>query len=401
MKLLRKILDSQHERFTSGSLKRLFPLYESADTFLYQTGATTSGATHVRDALDLKRMMTTVVLALMPCVLMACYNTGYQANLIYAQGVISPEGWRHYIVSLLGIGHDPSNILACFFLGALFFAPIYIVCNVVGGFWEVLFAIVRKHEVNEGFFVTGFLFPLTLPPTIPLWQVAIGITFGVVIAKELFGGTGRNFMNPALAARAFLYFAYPAQISGDAVWTAVDGFTAATPLSVAAAEGFRAINITWSQAFLGLQNGSIGETSDLACLIGAAFLIASGIGSWKIIFSCIAGFAATITLFNVIGSTTNPMFSLPLHWHLVLGGFSFGCVFMATDPVSACFNEKAKLIYGLFIGFICALVRVVNPAFPEGMMLAILLANIFAPIIDYIFVGLNIERRKRREAYDV
>jgi len=272
------------------------------------------------------------------------------------------------------------------------------VTMVVGIAWEMLFAVVRGHELSEGFFVTGLLFPLTLPPAIPLWQIAIGVSFGVVIGLEIFGGTGRNFLNPALTARAFLFFAYPAEISGDTVWTAVDGFSGATPLGAAAAGGMEAVDVTWTQAFLGTMQGSMGETSTLACLIGAAILVATGIGSWRIMLSMLVAAMGLAALFFAIGSGTNPMFQMGPHWHLVLGGFAFGLVFMATDPVSAAMTEVGQYVYGALIGVLTILVRVVNPAFPEGVMLAILLGNVFAPLIDYFVVRANIKRRALRHA---
>jgi Na+-transporting NADH:ubiquinone oxidoreductase subunit B len=269
----------------------------------------------------------------------------------------------------------------------------------VGGAWEILFATIRKEEISEGFLVTGLLFPLTLPPTIPLWQVAIGTSFGVVIGKEVFGGTGKNFLNPALTARAFIFFAYPAQMSGNAIWTAVDGFTGATPLGLVAAEGMEAltVNVSWNAAFLGQIQGSMGETSTLACLVGATFLIYTGVGSWRIMLAVLIGAFATSTLLYFVGSETNPMFQMNPAWHLVLGGFAFGLVFMATDPVSAAMTESGKWIYGFLIGFLAILIRVINPAYPEGMMLSILLGNVFAPFIDALVIRAHIKRRRLRD----
>jgi Na+-transporting NADH:ubiquinone oxidoreductase subunit B len=254
---------------------------------------------------------------------------------------------------------------------------------------------VRRHEINEGFLVTSLLFPLTLPPDIPLWQVALGISFGVVIGKEIFGGTGRNIFNPALVGRAFLFFAYPAQISGDAVWIAVDGVTQATPLAQVADPSLN-LSVSWMDAFIGFIPGSLGETSTIAALIGAAILIVSGIGSWRIMLSAVIGLAGFSVLLNVIGSATNPMFQLSPLWHMVLGSFAFGVVWMATDPVSAAQTEQGKYIYGFLIGMLVVLVRTINPAFPEGVMLAILFCNMFAPIIDRIFLNANIKRRLAR-----
>jgi len=281
----------------------------------------------------------------------------------------------------------------------VFYVPIYAVTFVVGGIWEVLFAVKRGHEVNEGFFVTSILFSLTLPATIPLWQVALGISFGVVIGKEIFGGTGKNFLNPALTGRAFLYFAYPAQISGDAVWTAVDGYSGATALGIAAADGLGGVlasGLTWSDAFLGNMQGSVGEVSTAAIFVGGAILLITRVASWRIMGGVLLGMIATSLLFNAIGSSTNPMFALPWHWHLVLGGFAFGMVYMATDPVSAAMTDTGRWAYGALIGVMCVLIRVVNPAFPEGMMLAILFANLFAPLFDWSVVRANVRRRLAR-----
>lgn len=396
---LRGFLDKQEKHFVgNGKLKTFYPLYELVDTFLYTPGETTKGSVHVRDGIDLKRTMVTVAAALGPVIIMALYNTGYQALLAYQSMGTEVSGFRGTIFSMLGLAADPSNIGACFLLGAMFFVPIFLVTNIVGGFWEVLFATVRKHEVNEGFLVTGLLFPLTLPATIPLWQVAVGITFGVVIAKEIFGGTGKNFLNVALTARAFLYFAYPAEISGDQVWIAADGYTGATILGQAALEGMAAVTYSWFDAFVGFIPGSMGETSALAALLGAGFMIQSGIASWRIIVSVVAGAVVFSGLLNFIGSDTNMMFGMSPAWHLVVGGFAFGAIFMATDPVSASMTHTGQWFYGALIGFMTILVRVINPAFPEGIMLAILFGNVFAPLIDYFVMNANIKRRKLRYA---
>lgn len=400
MKALRSFLDGQHHHFVKGGkLEKFYSLYEAVDTFIYTPDSVTAGRTHVRDGLDLKRLMITVAFALMPCIFFAMWNIGYQANLAYAKlGLVEAAGWRGAVLSAIGIGLDPSNILANFIHGALYFVPVFLVTNIAGGICEAIFASVRGHEINEGFLVTGLLYPLTLPATIPLWQVAVGIIFGVVIGKEVFGGTGKNFLNPALTARAFLYFAYPAQISGDAVWVAVDGYTSATALGVAAQGGISAVTsqVDFISAFLGTIPGSMGETSALACLVGAVYLIASGIGSWRIMLSVVIGAVGFGLLLNAVGSTTNPMFSVPWYWHLVLGGFAFGTVFMATDPVSAAMTQKGQWFYGLLIGVMTVLVRVVNPAYPEGIMLAILFANVFAPLIDWFVIQGNIKRRQAR-----
>lgn len=399
MKFIRNFFDKQEKHFTSGGkLERFYPLYEVLDTFFHTSGKVTKSSPHLRDTIDLKRTMTMVLYALIPTVLMALYNTGLQANLaLNTLGQASIEGWRGSIISYLGIGYNADNLLSNVIIGALHFFPVYIVTFAVGIAWEVLFAITRKHEVNEGFFVTSLLFPLILPPDIPLWQVALGITFGVVIGKEVFGGTGMNILNPALAARAFLFFAYPAEISGDKVWVAVQGMSRATPLAELADPAMN-LSASWLNSFLGFIPGSMGETSTLACLIGALVLIVTGIGSGRIILSVLVGMVVTALFFNVIGSDTNPMFQVSPLWHLVTGGFAFGAVYMATDPVSAAMTENGKYLYGLFIGILVVLIRVVNPAFPEGMMLAILFMNVFAPIIDRIFINANIKRRLLRNA---
>ncbi len=399
MKSLRQLLDKFERHFREeGKLEKLFPLYEAADSFLFTSGRVTAKASHVRDAMDLKRVMIMVVYALLPCVYMALYNTGLQANLALAQiETASTEGWRGYVISLLGTGISPESIISNIFHGALYFFPVYITTLAVGGLWEALFAIVRKHEINEGFLVTSLLFPLTLPPDIPLWQVALGISFGVVIGKEVFGGTGRNIFNPALTARAFLFFAYPAQISGDSVWVAIDGITRATPLAEAADPGL-IITVSWMEAFFGTIPGSMGETSALACIIGAIILLITGIASWRIMFSVVVGMFCLSSLLNLIGSSTNQMFQLSPSWHLVLGGFAFGTVFMTTDPVTGAMTEQGKYIYGFLIGILTVLIRTINPAFPEGIMLAILFGNMFAPIIDRVFINANIKRRLMRSA---
>jgi Na+-transporting NADH:ubiquinone oxidoreductase subunit B len=398
MRFLRSYLESIAPKFEKGGkLAKFYPLYEAADTFLYSPSDKTKGFVQVRDALDLKRMMVTVVIALQPVVFMACWNTGYQ---IFQTG--EPIlGWRADILIWLGIlsdsgnnsAGDSSGILSMLALGALYFIPIYLVTNIIGGIWEVLFSIVRGKQINEGFLVTGFLFPLILPPDVPLWMVALGISFGVVIGKEIFGGTGMNFINVALLARAFLFFAYPADLSGDQIWIAVDGYTQATVLgAVANGDSF---SYTWMDAFLGFVPGSLGETSALACLLGGAYLIWSRISSWRIVLGMLTGFSLTILLLNYVGS--NPVTQMSLDWHLVVGGFAFGTIYMATDPVTASMTNTGRWIYGGLCGFLSALIRSVNPAFPEGVMLAILLANVFAPTIDYFVVEANKKRRRLRE----
>ncbi len=397
----RDILDRIEPHFTKGGrFEKYFGLYEMVDTFIYTPADVTRGKTHVRDGNDLKRTMTFVVIATFFCVLMAMYNTGYQANhAMEVMGMKEISNWRGIFMSLFG--YSTVNPLSNFVHGALYFFPIYIVTLAVGGVWEVLFATVRGHEVNEGFLVSSMLYTLIMPPDMPLWQVALGISFGIVIGKEVFGGTGKNFLNPALTGRAFLYFAYPASITGDAVWVAVDGFTAATPLGLAATGGMESVyaaNYSWFQSFLGFEPGCLGETSTLACLIGGAFLLYTRIASYRIMGGVFLGMVATSLLFNVIGSDSDPMFAIPWYWHLTMGGFAFGMVYMATDPVSAAMTDTGRWIYGALVGVMTVLIRVVNPAFPEGIMLAILFSNMFAPTIDYFVMQANIRRRMKRHA---
>ncbi|MCH2111967.1 MAG: NADH:ubiquinone reductase (Na(+)-transporting) subunit B [Planctomycetes bacterium] len=371
-----------------GKYEKFYPLFEAAESFMFTPATPTTSGPHVRDGIDLKRAMIMVVLALVPATLWTLWNTGAQEQI--AAGATSIDHFQALLA------------------GAWAFMPVYIVTIAVGGLLEALFSLVRKHEINEGFLVTSLLFPLILPPTIPLWQVALGIAFGVVIGKEIFGGTGMNVLNPALTGRAFLFFAYPGQISGDAVWflkpeQLADGYSGATPLAQ-----FYATNNTpalgelvasqesWWDAFIGFIPGSMGETSTLACLLGAVILILSRVGSWKIMLACFIGMFGMSELLNFFAPSADSFLAVPWHWHLVAGGFAFGAVFMATDPVSATQTELGKWIYGFFIGFFCVLVRVLNPAYPEGMMLAILFMNLFAPVIDYYIVKANIKRREAR-----
>lgn len=396
---IRQFLDQLEPHFEKGGkYEKWYALYEAVDTIFYTPSKVTATTAHVRDGIDLKRIMITVWLCVFPAMFFGMWNIGYQANTVLAaQGFEMSEGWRSSIIAALA-GNDPSSLWDNFVYGATYFIPIYFVTFVVGGFWEVLFATVRKHEINEGFFVTSILFALILPATIPLWQVALGITFGIVIGKEVFGGTGKNFLNPALTGRAFLYFAYPAQISGDNVWTAVDGYSSATPLSVAAAEGMEAVRaeLSWFDAFFGFMQGSIAETSAFAIFIGGIILLVMKIASYRIVGGTLLGMIAMSLIFNLVGSDTNSMFEMPPHWHLVLGGFAFAMMFMATDPVSAAMTNTGKWAFGILIGVMTVLIRVVNPAFPEGVMLAILFANLFAPFMDHLVVQANVKRRLAR-----
>ncbi|EBW1656513.1 NADH:ubiquinone reductase (Na(+)-transporting) subunit B, partial [Salmonella enterica subsp. enterica serovar Typhimurium] len=360
----------EHHFEPGGKLAKWYVLYEAVTTVFYTPGTVTRNGGHVRDTIDLKRMMILVWLSVFPAMFWGMYNVGHQAipalnqlyNGVELQQIIASD-WHYRLAQYLGASlTTDAGWGSKMLLGATYFLPIYLVVFAVGGFWEVLFAFIRGHEINEGFFVTSILFALIVPPTLPLWQAALGITFGVVIAKEIFGGTGRNFLNPALAGRAFLFFAYPAQISGDLVWTAADGFSGATPLSQWSVSGESALvntatqqPISWMDAFLGYIPGSIGEVSTLMILIGGAVILFARIASWRIVAGVMVGMIVMSYLFNFIGSETNPLFAMPWHWHLVLGGFAFGMMFMATDPVSASFTDKGKWAYGILIGVMAVL----------------------------------------------
>ncbi|MDD2530740.1 MAG: NADH:ubiquinone reductase (Na(+)-transporting) subunit B [Bacteroidales bacterium] len=379
MKWLRNILDNLKPNFEKGGkFPWLHSTFDAFETFAFVPKTTTSSGAHFRDAIDMKRTMTMVILALIPALLFGTYNIGYQhfhslnPELAFFDGF-----WDNLLYGIIKI------------------LPIVVVSYVVGLSIEFGFAQWRKHEVNEGFLVTGMLIPLVMPPDVPLWQVALATAFAVVIGKEVFGGTGMNFLNPALLARAFLFFAFPSSMSGDNVWIAqkADAFSGATPLAEMMM-GAELPSTSFWDMFLGIMPGSIGETSAVAILLGAAFLLITGVGSWRIMLSVFIGGAIMGLTFNLFGS--NPYTQIPFYYHYVLGGFMFGAVFMATDPVTAAQTNKGKWIYGLLIGAMAVLIRVVNPAYPEGMMLAILLLNVFAPLIDYYVVDANIRKRMKR-----
>ena len=404
MKFLRDKLDDLAPLFEKGGkYEKFWPLFDLQASFLFTSGEVTRTASHVRDSTDMKRLMMTVVVALLPCMLMACWNTGYEGMLAIAKGASPLDSWQTTLWQALGFSFDFKSNFHCIFFGALYWIPVYATVMVVGGIAEAVFAVVRSHEINEGFLVTGALLPLTLPPTIPLWMVALGTVFGIVMAKEVFGGVGMNFLNPALTARAFLFFAYPAAMSGDSPWIAadfagVDTFSGATLLSQAAAQTGALDNADWWSSFWGSVPGSLGETSAFACLLGAGLLALSRVGSFRTMGGVVIGTVVMAISFNLIGSTTNPMFGVPWYWHMVLGGWAFGMAFMATDPVSSAFTNRGKWFYGLGIGMLVVMIRVVNPAYPEGMMLAILFMNMFAPLIDHFVVQANIRRRLARSA---
>jgi len=397
MNFIRKLLDKQKPLFEKGGkLEKFYLLFEAGETFLFSPSHTTkSRGVQIRDAVDLKRLMMTVVIAMIPCLLFGMWNVGHQ----------------HY----LAIGEPDASSAEKWWLGFKLVIPILLVSYIAGGLVEVIFTIIRKHPLNEGYLVTGMLIPLVVPPTIPLWQVALAAIFAVLIGKEAFGGTGMNILNVALTARAFLYFAYPGQISGE-VWTylgdkvPVDGYSGATPLAIATQSLSSGENVmhslnqfgagwadgiySFTNMFFGFMPGSIGETSTLMALIGGLILVVTGVGSWKIIVSVFAGAFVMGNLLNIVH--VNPYMELPAYYHLVMGGLAFGAVFMATDPVTAAQTEKGKWIYGFLIGVLTVIIRVFNPAYPEGIMLAILLMNVFAPLIDHFILVGNKNRRLKR-----
>lgn len=401
MKILRDTLDKFEPLFTKGGkLEKLYPVYEAADTFLYTPGHRTASGPSVRDGIDLKRMMIMVVIALIPATLFGMWNVGFQH-------LRATQDWN--------LAPAAAPFFECLLYGAIKFIPVYAVTIVAGGTAEAIFSILRKHEINEGFLVTSLLFPLTLPPDIPLWQVAVGIIFGVVIGKEIFGGTGMNILNPALTARIFLYFAYPVDISGDRVWVSgsgsgewIDGATGATPLAFFYSNGNApeamaagdSLSIGWFDAFMGWIPGSMGETSTLMCLLGAGILIFSKVGSWRIMAGCGLGMLAFTLLLNFVafaaGLGADHYTAVSPAWHFVIGSFAFGSIFMATDPVSAAQTNTGRWIYGFMIGALTILVRVLNPAYPAGIMLAIVFMNVFAPLIDHYVMKANIRRREVR-----
>lgn len=381
MKALRKYLDKVKPNFQKGGkYEFLHSTFDAFETFLFVPDKVTNRGSHIRDGVDMKRTMIVVVLALVPALLFGMWNTGYQHSLSIG------ESWSFW---------------QTFFFGFIKVLPIIVVSYVVGLGIEFAFAQYRHHEVNEGFLVSGMLIPLIVPVDVPLWMVALATAFAVVIGKEVFGGTGMNVFNPALTARAFLFFAYPSYMSGDKVWveglmkgtSIVDGFSGATPLAKAAA--YEKLPSAYDM-FMGFIPGSIGETSTLAILLGAAILIITGIGSWKIIASTFAGGLVMGLILNAFA--VNPFMEIPAYYHLIMGGFAFGAVFMATDPVTATQTSRGKWIYGFLIGVLAVLVRVLNPAYPEGMMLSILLMNAFAPLIDHYVVQANVNRRLKRAA---
>ena len=390
MNWLLNILLKIKPNFTKdGKLEKLYPLYEATETILFSSDEQNSKAPHIRDNLDIKRVMILVVIALIPCYIFGAINVGYQNSL--AIGVSRP-------------------LIENFIYGFLIILPIIAVTFIAGAFWEVLFAIIRKHEISEGFLVTCALIPLTMPPEIPLWQIFIATSFGIVIGKEIFGGVGMNIFNPALSARAFIFFSYPARISGDKVWvSSPDGYSGATALSIPASvesedavellSGIMQFDFSWANMLIGWIPGSIGETNKIIILLSAVFLVYAGIISWRILIGGLFGLFFMALVTNLFAPySSNSMYSIPPHYHLVMGSFAFGLTFMATEPVTGAHTDTGRLIYGFFVGALTVIIRSINPAYPEGVMLAILLMNAFASLIDHFVVRSNIKKRKVRYA---
>ena len=391
MRFLKNIFDSLEPKFKDGGfLERLYPVFEATETILFSTDAQTSShGPHIRDSIDIKRVMILVVVALIPCYFFGAINIGY----LNAKALNIPRG-----------------MFSNFLFGMKYVLPVLLITFATGAFWELFFPIIRRHEVTESFLVTCALIPLTMPPDTPLWMVAAGTSFGVVLGKEVFGGTGMNIFNPALTARAFVYFAYPTAISGDKVWAiGPDGYSGATALSIpAAAVNADSVNLlnnvtqfdySWWNMFIGFIPGSVGETSKILILLGACFLIITKIASWRTMLASVVGLFSTAFLFNILAPfSSNSMLTIPPHYHLVMGGFLFGAVFMATEPVTGPHTDRGKWIYGFMIGFLTIVIRSINPAYPEGVMLAILLMNAFASFIDYFVVQKNIKHRMARYA---
>ncbi|MEC7820842.1 MAG: NADH:ubiquinone reductase (Na(+)-transporting) subunit B [Candidatus Neomarinimicrobiota bacterium] len=388
--LLKKVLDKYRNNFEEGGkLEKLYPIYEATDTILFSTNEVTENGPHIRDSIDTKRVMILVVISLLPLYVFGAINIGFQNSI--------------------AIGLERSN-WENFWFGFYKILPIIIATFTAGAFWELLFAVVRKHPVSEGFLVTCALIPLTMPAGIPLWQIVVATTFGIVIGKEIFGGVGMNIFNPALMARVFIFFTYPTKISGDKVWVlGPDGYSGATALSIPAAElnqdaltllnNFNQFDYSWWNMFWGWIPGSIGETNKFLIIIGALFLAYIKVVNWRVIFGAVVGLVATAILTNLVAPfSSNSMFTIPPHYHLVMGSFLFGAAFMATEPVTGCHTNQGRWVYGILFGSLTVIIRAINPAYPEGVMLSILFVNAFAALIDWFVIQANIKRRQARYA---
>ena len=381
-----------------GLRQRVEPWRVMLDRFLYSSPDRTRTAPHIRDAGNVQRLLNNFVIASLPCWVIGLWSLGRQANMVLAQSnAVELAGWRGWLLSSSGIGFDPESMLACFLFGLLFFTPIFLVSLLVGSFWDAIFATVRRRPIDEGLLATSWFYAMILPATAPLYQVALGMSFGWVFGKAIYGGSGRYLVNPALLGLTFLLFAYPKLLFGEGAWVPVPGFNQSPPLELAAAGGIDAVlaaGYTWWDLFLGLRPGPIGTTSVIGCLLGAAFLIYTGAASWRIMLGALLGMIGTVLLFNGLAGNGNLVFEIPWAWHLVLGGFACGAVFFATDPVPAAMTDPGRWVFGILVGLITIVIRVSNPSYNEGVLFAILLASIFSPVIDYVVIEIHIRRRR-------
>jgi Na+-transporting NADH:ubiquinone oxidoreductase subunit B len=399
---MRGMFDRYRPKFSQdGEYSAWRGLFQLLDRFLYSTPATTSGAPHVRDANNVQRVLNNFVIATLPCWLIGLWNLGQQTRFAMLQtGMEAAPGWRGWLLSALGVGYDPSSIGACLLHGLLYFLPIFIVVLLTGAVWEALFAHRRRRPVDEGLLSIAWLFAMILPATAPLYQVALGMTFGIVVGKGIFGGTGRYLVNPAILALAFLVFSYSNLIFGEGAWIPVPGYDEPTTIVLAVEEGgvpgLMAVGYDWQQLFIGSQPGPLGVTSILGCLLGAIYLLMTGTASWRIMLGSFLGMIATVLALNQLGPADDPMYAVPWYWHMVMGGWAFGTVFLATDPVAAAMTNPGRWGFGLLVGSLTIIIRVTNPAYFEGVIFAILLASIFSPLFDFIVVERNIRRRRAR-----
>ena len=399
---MRKLLDRLRPMFEENGKHAAYRgLFQSLDRFLYSSPNATINAPHIRDANNVQRLMNNFVIATIPCLLIGLWNLGEQTNYAMAQiGMTAAPGWRGAIMAAFGLGYDPQNVVDCFVHGLLYFLPIFIVALITGAFWESLFAQLRRRPVDEGLLAIAWLFALIIPATVPLYQVALGMSLAMIVGKGIYGGMGRYLVSPVVLGFAFLMFSFPDLVFGEGAWIPVPGYDEPTTIELAIEEGgvaaLQAVDYDWWQLFIGNQPGPVGVTSIMGCLLGAVFLILGGTVSWRIMLGSLIGMIATVLLLNVLGPEDNPMFQLPWHWHLVIGGWAFATVFIATDPVAAATTNPGRWGFGILVGVLTIVVRVTNPSYFEGAIFAILLACIFSPLFDYFVVERNIKRRKQR-----
>ena len=399
---MRKLFDRLRPKFEENGKHAAYRgVFQLLDRFLYSSPNATINAPHVRDANNVQRLMNNFVIASIPCLLIGLWNLGEQTHFAMAQsGMTEAPGWRGAIMAAFGLGYDPQDVVACFVHGFLYFLPIFIVALITGAFWESLFAQQRRRPVDEGLLATAWLFALVMPATVPLYQVALGMSFGMIVGKGIYGGMGRYLVSPVVLGFAFLMFSFPDLVFGEGAWIPVPGYDEPTTIELAIEEGgvaaLQAVDYRWWQLFIGNQPGPIGVTSILGCLLGAVFLIPSGTASWRIMLGYLTGMIAAVLLLNGLGPEDNPMFHVPWYWHLVIGGWAFATVFIATDPVAAATTNPGRWGFGILVGALTIVVRVTNPSYFEGAVFAILLACIFSPLFDYFVVERNIKRRRQR-----